>query len=86
VWSLAGAWGVLVLTFSARMQAVPAGFLGGCCLPTTCSLLRADSQASPEHPWARVLPTQAGIVLGLLMALIILLDVHDRQRAIGASG
>jgi hypothetical protein len=44
--------------------------------------LRPDSQASPEYPLARVLATQAGIVLGLLMALGIVLVVHDRRRAI----
>jgi hypothetical protein len=41
--------------------------------------IRADSRTSPEHPLARVLTTQAGIVLGLLMALVILLVAHDRQ-------
>jgi crotonobetainyl-CoA:carnitine CoA-transferase CaiB-like acyl-CoA transferase len=44
--------------------------------------LRGDSQASPEYPPARVLATQAGIVVGLLMVLIVLLVLHDRRRAI----
>ena len=34
--------------------------------------MRADSQASPEYPLAWVLSTEAGIVLGLLMALTLL--------------
>jgi hypothetical protein len=44
--------------------------------------LRADAQASPEDLLARVLTIQAGIVLGLSMAVGILLVVHDRRRAI----
>ena len=44
--------------------------------------MRPDSQASPEHPLARVLTTQAGIVLGVMMGMVILLVVHDRRRAI----
>jgi hypothetical protein len=47
---------------------------------------RRCAKASPESPLTRVLATQAGIVLGLVMALIILLVLHDRRRALrGAS-
>jgi hypothetical protein len=34
---------------------------------------------------ARVLATEAGVVLGLLMALTILLVLHDRRRVIALS-
>lgn len=44
--------------------------------------MRPDSGANPEYPLARVLTMEAGIVLGLSMALTILLVVHDRRRAI----
>jgi hypothetical protein len=44
--------------------------------------MRPDSQASPEYPLARVLATEAGIVLGVMMGMVILLVVHDRRRAI----
>jgi hypothetical protein len=88
VWSLAGAWAILVLAsrrgvkrflFPMMVGWVSSGMLFAYNLFFT---LRADSQASPEHPLARVLTTQAGIVLGLLMALVILLVVHDRRRAL----
>ncbi len=48
--------------------------------------MRADSQASPEYPLARVLSTEAGIVLGLLMALTLLLVLHDRRRVSWLAG
>jgi hypothetical protein len=87
-WSLAGAWAILVLTtrrgfkwflFPMIVGWVASGMLFAYNLFLS---LRADAQASPEHPVARVLATQAGIVLGLVMALGILLVVHDRRRAL----
>jgi hypothetical protein len=91
-WSLAGAWAILALTSrrAARRFLVPmliswvaSGMLFAYNLFFS---LRADAQASPESPLARVVATQAGIVLGLLMALIILLVLHDRRHALrGAS-
>ena len=93
VWSLAGAWGILVLTsrrgvarFLPPMAAawVSSGMLFSYDL---FFAMRPDSQASPEYPLARVLTTEAGIVLGVMMGMVILLVVHDRRRAIrGGSG
>ena len=87
-WSLAGAWGVLVLTsrrgvarFLPPMAAawISSGMLFSYNL---FFAMRPDSQASPEHPLARVLTTEAGVLLGLSMAMNVLLVVHDRRRAI----
>jgi hypothetical protein len=44
--------------------------------------MRADSLASPEYPLARVLSTEAGIVLGVMMVMVILLVLHDRRRVV----
>jgi hypothetical protein len=91
VWALAGAWAVLVLTsrrgarrflFPMLVSWVASGMLFAYNL---FSSLRADAQASPEHPLARVAATQVGIVLGLVMALIVLLVLHDRRRAPGGA-
>jgi hypothetical protein len=88
VWSLAGAWGVLVLTsrrgFKRFLLPVMVAWVSSGMLfaYNLFFSLRADSQASPESPLARVLATQSGIVLGLLMVVVILLVVHDRWRAI----
>ena len=88
VWSLVGAWGILVLTarrgfgrFLPPMMAswVSSGMLFSYNLFFAMS---PDSQSSPEYPLARVLSTEAGIVLGLSMALTVLLVLHDRRRAI----
>jgi hypothetical protein len=91
VWSLAGAWAILVLTarrgfrrFVPPMMAswISSGMLFSYNL---FFAMRPDSGASPEYPLARVLSTEAGIVLGLLMALTILLVLHDRRREIALS-
>jgi hypothetical protein len=88
VWSFAGAWGILALTsrrgskrFLPPMAAawVSSGMLFAYNL---FSAMRADSSASPEYPLARVLTTEAGIVLGVMMVMIILLVLHDRRGAI----
>jgi hypothetical protein len=87
-WSLVGAWGILVLTsrrgFGRFLPPVAAAWISSGMLFSynLFFAMRADSQASPEYPLARVLSTEAGIVLGLLMALTILLVVHDRRHAI----
>jgi hypothetical protein len=87
-WSLAGAWAILALTarrgsrrFLPPMMVswVSSGMLFSYNL---FFAMRADSQDSPEYALARVLTTQAGVVLGLLMVLIVLLVVHDRRQAI----
>jgi hypothetical protein len=88
VWSLAGAWAILALTArrGARRFLLPmtVGWVASGMLFAYHLFfsLRADAQASPESPLARVVATQAGIVLGLVMALIVLLVLHDRRRAL----
>ncbi|MEC3976387.1 hypothetical protein [Amycolatopsis sp. H20-H5] len=87
LWALAGAWGLLTLVARRGSRR----FLPPMALAWVSSgmlfaynlffAMRADSQASPEHPLARVLTTDAGIVLGVLMAMLILLVLHDRRRA-----
>jgi hypothetical protein len=92
VWSLAGAWGILVLTsrrgFRRFLPPMMAGWVSSGMLFSynLFFAMRADSQASPEYPLARVLSTEAGIVLGVLMALIILLVLHDRRRVSWLAG
>jgi hypothetical protein len=87
-WSLAGAWGILVLTsrrgFGRFLPPMAATWISSGMLFSynLFFAMRPDSHASPEYPLARVLTTEAGIVLGLSMALTILLVVHDRRRAI----
>ena len=92
-WSLAGAWGVLALTsrrgFGRFLPPMAAAWISSGMLFSynLFFAMRPNSQASPEHPLARVLSTQAGIVLGVMMGIVILLVVHDRLRAIrGGSG
>jgi hypothetical protein len=82
-WSLAGACTVLALTSgrfrpSLLVSWVSSGMLFSYNL---FFALRTDSQASPEFPVPRVLCTEAGIVLGLLMVVVVLLVVDDRGRA-----
>ena len=90
VWSLAGAWAILVLStrrgarrfpFPMLVGWVSSGMLLGYNLFFS---LRADARASPESPLARMVATQVGIVLGLVMALIIVLVLHGRVRVGGA--
>lgn len=87
VWSFAGAWGLLILTSSSGsrrfvpwMAAVwlASGMLFSYNL---FSAIRTDSQLSPEHPVLRMLTTQAGIVLGIVMGMTLVLVLHDRRRA-----
>jgi disulfide bond formation protein DsbB len=87
VWALVGAWAVLVLTsrrgsrkFLPPMAAawVSSGMLFSYNL---FFALRPDSALSPEHPVARTLTTEAGIVLGVVMGVVILLVLHDRRLA-----
>ncbi|WHY80228.1 hypothetical protein QNH20_25390 [Neobacillus sp. WH10] len=87
-WALSGAWGILVLItrrgsrrFLPPMAAawISSGMLFSYNL---FSVIRPDFQSTPEYPLARVLTTEAGIVLGLIMGIIILLVLHDRRRAL----
>lgn len=86
-WSFAGAWGLIVLTsrsrsrrFVPRMAAVwvSSGMLFSYNL---FSAIRTDSQLSPEHPVLRMLTTQAGIIFGIVMGMMLVLVLHDRRQA-----
>ncbi|MCC2326896.1 hypothetical protein [Bacillus wiedmannii] len=88
VWALAGAWGLLVLIarrgsrkFLPPMAVawISSGMLFSYNL---FSVIRPDFQSTPESPLARVLTTEAGIILGVMMGMIILLVLHDRRRAL----
>ena len=87
-WSLAGAGCLLALTsrrgFGRFLPPMMAGWVSSGMLFSYNLFfdMRPDSQAGPEYPLARVLSTEAGIVLGLSMALTILLVLHDRRRTI----
>lgn len=87
VWALAGAWAILVLTtrrgFKHFLPPMVVSWIssGMQFSYNLFSALRADSQSGPEYQLARVLATEAGIILGLLMAMIILLVLHDRRPA-----
>lgn len=91
VWALIGAWGTLALVSrrGARRFLLPmAGAWVSSGMLFAYSLffaMRADSEDSPEHPLARVLTTQAAVVLGVLMGMLVLLVLHDRRRAFHAS-
>ncbi|WP_036660989.1 hypothetical protein MHI43_17240 [Paenibacillus sp. FSL H8-0457] len=87
-WSFAGAWGARVLTsdngsrrFLPPMATVwiSSGMLFSYNL---FSAIRTDSQFSPEYPLLRVLTTEAGMILGIIMVMIILLVLHDRRRVL----
>lgn len=87
-WALAGAWGLLVLicrrgsrSFLPPMVAawISSGMLFSYNL---FSAIRNDSESSPEYPLPRVLTTEAGTVLGVMMVMIILLVLHDRRQTL----
>ncbi|PGU01302.1 hypothetical protein [Bacillus cereus] len=91
VWSFAGAWGILVISsrrgsrrFLPPMAAtwISSGALFSNNLYSTLSSVRLDAPPSPEYPLAWLLTTQAGIVLGVIMGMIILLVLHERRRAL----
>ncbi|CAG7658704.1 hypothetical protein ACFQI7_36175 [Paenibacillus allorhizosphaerae] len=88
VWALAGAWGLLVLTIGRGSRRflppmVAAWISSGMLFSYNLfSAIRPDAQYSPEYPLARSLTTEAGIVLGVMMGMIILLVLHDRRRAL----
>ncbi|OIU72583.1 hypothetical protein BHE18_03480 [Rossellomorea aquimaris] len=89
VWALAGAWGILVLTsrkgsrrFPLPMAAawISSGMLFSYNIFANLSELMYKGPSSPEYPIARVMTTEAGIILGVAMILIILMVLHDRRR------
>ncbi|MDR6224400.1 hypothetical protein [Desmospora profundinema] len=91
VWAFAGAWGLLVLTSRRGSRRIlppmaaawiSSGMLFSYNLFNLMSAIRPYAQPAPEYPLARVLTTEAGIVLGVMMGMIILLVLHDRRRAL----
>jgi hypothetical protein len=87
VWAFAGAWGVLVLTSRSEprwclppMAAawVSSGMLFSYSLYDLL-LYTSRLQPPPEYPLAYLLTREAGIVLGVMMGMIILLVLHDRR-------
>lgn len=91
VWSFAGAWGILVISsrrgskrFLPPMAAawISSGALFSNNLYSALSSVRHNAQPSPEYPVAWLLTTQAGIVLGVMMGMTILLVLHERRRAL----
>lgn len=90
-WALMGAWGLLVLTtrrgapnFWAPMAAgwISSSVLFSQNLYSGLSATRSDAGPVPEYPLARVLSSDVGLVLGSLMAVILLLVLHDRRGAL----
>ncbi len=91
VWSFAGAWGILVVVSSRKSRWflppmgaawISSGALFSNNLYAALSSVRLDAPPSPEYPLAWLLTTQAGIVLGVIMGMIILLVLHERRRAL----
>lgn len=89
VWAFAGAWGLLVLTtrrgskrFLPPMAAawISSGMLFSYNLFNLLSATRPDAQPAPEYPIAQVLTNEAGSVLGVMMAMVILMVLHDRRK------
>ena len=87
-WALVGSWGLLALItrrgsrrFLPSMAAawISSGMLFSYNL---FSIIRPDFQSSPEYPLARVLTTEMGIILGVMMGMIILMVLHDRRQAL----
>ncbi|HYH12408.1 MAG TPA: hypothetical protein VD789_08660, partial [Thermomicrobiales bacterium] len=92
-WALAGAWGVMVMTarrgsmrFLPPMAAawVSSGMLLSYGLYSNLTGTRADAQPAPEYPVARMLTNDAGVVLGVMMFITILLVLDDRRRVLRA--
>lgn len=89
VWAFAGAWGIQVLIFSRKPRSflppmaamwISSGMLFSYHTYSLLTAVRPDSQHNPEYPIARILTTEIGIVLGIVMGMIILLVLHDRRR------
>ncbi|MDQ6598957.1 hypothetical protein E2K98_30090 [Bacillus salipaludis] len=94
VWAFAGAWGLLVLTTRRRSKRffppmaaawISSGMLFSYNLFNRLSATRPDAQPTIEYPFAYVLATELGSILGVMMGIIILMVLHDRQRAMRSS-
>lgn len=91
VWSLAGAYGILVLTYRRGFKRfllpmaltwISSGMLFTNNLYSALSATRSEALPSPEYPVVLMLSTQAGIVLGVIMGMLLLLVLHDRRLAL----
>jgi hypothetical protein len=89
-WAIAGAWGLLALTsrrgargFRPPMAAawVASGMLFSYNLYALLAGTMPDALPSPEHALAQTLTTAAGLVLGVMMVMVLLLVLHDRRLA-----
>ncbi|MDN4525912.1 hypothetical protein [Fictibacillus fluitans] len=94
-WSLAGAWSLLMLTtrrgslgFLLPMAVtwISSGMLFSYNTYDLLTGIHSNARPAPEYPLARVLTMESGIVLGVTMAIIILLVLHDRRRALMNNG
>lgn len=90
VWALVGAWGVLVLSMRrGSIRFVPplaaawvaSGMLFGYNMMLA---MTPDTQPTPEVTLARVLTTELGIVVGIMMLFVVLLVLNERRQASGA--
>ncbi|MEU4259879.1 hypothetical protein [Streptomyces fradiae] len=90
VWALAGAWGVLVLALrrGARRVVLPmaAAWVSSGMLFSYGAYgllaLTGMQRPGPELPVAAALAREGGIVLGAAIALVLLLALRDRRRAL----
>jgi hypothetical protein len=90
VWAFAGAWGVLVMTSRGGsrwfLPPIAAAWVSSGMLFTyslyDLLLYTSSLRAPPEYPLAYVSSRGAGIVLGVMMGMIILLVLHDRRLAL----
>jgi hypothetical protein len=88
VWAFAGAWGVLALAFrrgapgfAPPMAAawVASGMLFSYKLYALLAGTMPEALPNPEHALAQALTTAAGLVLGVIMAMVLLLALNDRR-------
>lgn len=59
---------------------ISSGMLFSYGLYNNLSAMQSDASPTPEYPIARVLSTDAGIVLGVMMIVTVLLVLDDRRR------
>jgi len=66
---MAAAWVSSGMLFSYNLYALLAGTM-------------PDALPNPEYPLAQALTMAAGMVLGVMMGMSLLLVAHDRRRAV----
>lgn len=91
LWSFVGAWGILVMTtrkgckwFFPPMAAawISSGMLFSNNIYAALSSTRREALPSPEYSVLRLLTTEAGIVLGVMMGMLILFVLHERRHVV----